>query len=253
MPAYSLESLATVGAACAAIAAISFKRRMLDGPGVAAAVVIGLIIGVLGHPAWLLVLLVYMVSSFGATKVRFDKKLAMGVAEGKRGERTWRNVLANGSPAAAIAALTGLAPWLFPEGTAGFVFLTAIAVAASDTLASEIGVLSPRTVLITHPLKSVPPGTDGGVSLLGHAAALAAATYVAVVGYVAFILLAPSTALARPEWMALPIAFGFLGCQIDSLVGASLERRGWVSKGGVNYVSITISASLAWATFWFIA
>src|SRR6266545_1243256 len=119
MPAYSLESLAVVGAACAAIAAISFRRRMLDGPGVAAAVVTGLIIGVLGHPAWLLVLLFYMVSSFGATRLRFERKLAMGVAEGRRGERTWRNVLANGSPAAAVAALTGLAPWLFPEGTAG--------------------------------------------------------------------------------------------------------------------------------------
>jgi len=226
---------------------------MLDASGVSAAVVTWLIIGLLGHPAWLLVLLVYMVSSFAATKLRFEKKLAMGVAEGKRGERTWRNVLANGSPAAAIAALTGLTPWIFPPGAAGFVFLTAIAVAAADTMASEIGVLSPRTVLITHPFKQVPAGTDGGVSLLGHAAALVAATYVAIVGFVAFVAFAPDTTAARPEWIALPIAFGFLGCQVDSLIGASLERRGWVSKGGVNYVSITISASLAWATFWLIA
>src|SRR6267378_4278689 len=121
-----LESLALVGAACAAIAVISYRRQLLDASGVAAAVATGLVIGLLGDPAWLFVLLVYMVSSFGATKWRFDRKLAMGVAEGKRGERTWKNVLANGSPAAAIAALAGLTPWVFPAGTAGFVFLTAI-------------------------------------------------------------------------------------------------------------------------------
>lgn len=246
MPDVALESLLAVGGVCAAIAAISYKKRLLDPTGIAAAVGTGLIIGVLGHPSWLFVLLVYMVSSFAATKYRFDRKLEMGIAEGARGERTWKNVVANGAPPAAIAAVAGILPGAFPPGASGYVFLTAIAVAASDTLASEIGVLSPRTVLITHPLKRVRPGTDGGVSLLGHAAALTASVYVAVIGYVVLSAVAPSTLAASPPYMLLPVALGFLGCQVDSVMGATLELGGKITKGWVNFLSIALSTGLAW-------
>jgi uncharacterized protein (TIGR00297 family) len=248
---YPVFGWAVVGGVCTAIAVVSYKRQLLDTTGTAAAVVLGLIIGVLGSPAWLLVLLVYMLSSFGATKWRFQKKLEMGVAEGRRGERTWRNVVANGSPPAIVAALAGLAYPLFPPGTSGLVFLTAIAVAAADTLASEIGVLSPKVVLITHPWRRVPPGTDGGVSLLGHAAALGASWYVVLIGFAVFSALAPSTvSLATnrsPLFLLVPIAIGFAGCQIDSLMGATLERRGVFTKGWVNFMSISLSTIAAWA------
>ena len=241
-----LENLAVVGALCLAIAVIAFKRGLLDRSGIAAAVAVGLLIGVLGHPAWLIVLLVYLVSSFAATRYRFQKKQEMGVAEGRRGERSWKNVVANGSPPAAVAAFAGLLPELFPGGISGLVFLSAIAVAASDTLASEIGVLSPKAALITHPLKPVAPGTDGGVSRLGTLAALVAALYVAGVGFIGFTLMAPATLSSNLYLLLVPVVFGFLGCQLDSLLGATLERKGWVSKGGVNFVSITVATLAAW-------
>jgi len=248
-----LESLLAVGAVCAAIAAVSYRKQLLDHTGIAAAVAVGVIIGVLGHPAWLAVLLFYMVSSFVATRYRFERKLEMGVAEGKRGERTWRNVVANGSPPAAVAALAGLLPSAFPPGAAGYVFLTAIAVAASDTMASEVGVLSKRVVLITRPHTRVTPGTDGGVSPLGQAAALFAAAYVAVTGYVAFLWIAPGTLAPEAWYLIVPVAFGFLGCQIDSIMGATLELGGRITKGWVNFLSITASSALAWALLFVLA
>lgn len=247
MLSFSLENLATVVGVCAAIAVVSYKKRLLDRTGIVAAVATGLVIGLLGDPAWLFVLLVYMVSSFAATKLRFQKKLEMGVAEGKRGERTWHNVLANGLIPAIVAALAGLVPSLFPPGTSGLVFLTAIGVAAADTLASEIGVLSPKAVLITHPWRPVAPGTDGGVSMLGHAAALTAASYVAIIGYVVFSLAAPATWSVGAAFMLLPAALGFTGCQVDSLMGATLERRGIFTKGWVNFLSIALCTLSAWA------
>jgi uncharacterized protein (TIGR00297 family) len=176
----------------------------------------------------------------------------MGVAEGKRGERSWRNVVANGAPPAAIAAVAGLVPAAFPPGAAGLVFLTAIAVAASDTLASEVGVLSTRAVLITKPSKRVPPGTDGGISRLGTAASLFAAVYVAATGFAVFTLAAPATMVASPLYMAVPVAFGFLGCQVDSVMGATLELGGRMTKGWVNFLSIALSTGAAWALLWLV-
>ena len=69
-----LENLLAVGVVCVAIAGISYKRNLLDRAGLVAAVATGLIIGVLGDPVWLFVLLVYLVSSFAATRYRFEKK-----------------------------------------------------------------------------------------------------------------------------------------------------------------------------------
>jgi uncharacterized protein (TIGR00297 family) len=235
-----------VGGVCLAIAAVSYRKQLLDAGGIVAAVAVGLVIGILGNPVWLAVLLLYMVSSFAATKWRFAKKLEMGVAEGRRGERTWENVVANGAAPSIVAAAAGLAPQLFPQGTSGYVFLAAIAVAASDTMASEVGVLSDRVALITHPSKRVKAGTDGGVSVLGLSAGLLAATYVAATGFFVFGWLAPSTLAFSPPYLLVPVAFGFLGCQVDSLMGATLELGGRMTKGWVNFLSIAICTVLAW-------
>src|SRR5437879_5186986 len=43
------------------------------------------------------------------------------------------------------------------------------------------------------------------------------------------------------------LAIGFLGCQLDSVLGATLERRGLVSKKTVNLVSTTTGAIVAYA------
>jgi len=37
---------------------------------------------------------------------------------------------------------------------------------------------------------------------------------------------------------------GWIGCQIDSLLGALLENRGFMTKGTVNAASITIGVIL---------
>ncbi len=39
---------------------------------------------------------------------------------------------------------------------------------------------------------------------------------------------------------------GFLGCQIDSVLGAVLENRGFLTKGSVNALSIIAGVGLMW-------
>jgi uncharacterized membrane protein len=40
------------------------------------------------------------------------------------------------------------------------------------------------------------------------------------------------------------LVIGWLGCQMDSLLGAVLENRGFLTKGGVNGISITFGFML---------
>jgi len=49
-----------------------------------------------------------------------------------------------------------------------------------------------------------------------------------------------------PVYLILPLGIGFLGCQIDSVIGATLERRGLVNKKTNNLISTVSGAFLAY-------
>jgi uncharacterized protein (TIGR00297 family) len=179
----------------------------------------------------------------------------MGVQEGVRGERRASNVLANGAaPAtAAILGFQGFGTGAMPKEVSGLLFISALAVAAADTLASEIGVLSPKVRLIST-WRSVKPGTDGGVSALGQGAALAASLYTGLFGYLVLSvgsvwLGMPASFPANPNFLGIPALVGFLGCQIDSVFGATLERRGWLDKKTNNLASTSLGALIAFVLY----
>ena len=234
---------------CAAMASASYLRKIFDLSGSLSAFVVGMVIGVCGDVLWLILLLVFLISSFGATKYRFEWKKSEGFQEGTKGERTWRNVLANGAVPALIAVMSFVSESLepgggaFPKDVASFMFVSAIAVAASDTTASEIGIIDPRVYMITT-FERTKRGVDGGVSLTGQLAAFVAAAYTSVVAYVVFASFNDSL-LAGPSTLFVPMLCGFLGCQIDSVIGATLETKGKIGKLGNNFVSIALGALIA--------
>src|SRR2546427_11379601 len=159
-----------------ALSALAYRRDVLTWDGSLAAFVVGMVIGIFGDVTWLFLLLFFLLSSFLATRYRFALKEALGVQEGVRGERKSTNVLANGFAPMAVAAISLTMPAGFPKIISGVIFLSALSVAGADTLASEIGVLSRKTGLLTTG-EPVPPGTDGGVSRLGQLCAFGAAAY----------------------------------------------------------------------------
>ncbi len=233
------------------LSAVAYRKEILTWDGSVAAFVVGMVIGIFGDVTWLLLLLFFLLSSFLATRYRFALKEAMGVQEGERGERRASNVLANGIAPMAVAAVSLVLPADFPKLISGIVFLSALAVAGADTLASEIGVLSRRTYLITN-LKPVPAGTDGGISPLGQLCALGAALYTALVGWFVLSYVARTSGLtatmpAAAGYLLIPLAVGFIGCQVDSVIGASLERRGLVNKKTTNFLATSTGAILAYA------
>jgi uncharacterized protein (TIGR00297 family) len=242
--------VAIVFTLCFLLGALARFRDVLTTDGSVLAVIIGLLIGLAGGLSWVLLLFIFLITSFAATKYKFAVKKRRGLQEGRRGERNWENVLANGLVPLVIAIIAFENEYYptMERHTASILFLCSVAVAASDTVASELGMLSKNTWLITTG-RRVRAGTDGGISVRGQAWALAAAFYTGVVGYVVLGYFEPS--LAFEWWMPfLVTAIGFLGCQIDSVIGATIEQRGYVSKLTNNLISITLGTVLAWMMIW---
>lgn len=222
---------------------ISHHLRILDSRATVLAVAAGLLIGVYGDVSWLILLLFFLIISFMVTKFRFSRKHATGTSEGNRGTRRSSNVFYNGLVPILVAVVSSLI-----GDDAAWLYITAIAAAASDTSASEIGVLSDRVYMITNrsrnsftanPAMRISPGVDGGVSILGTTAAFTAALLISLVGWV---LIPWMTDIPRTlPLLVLPALLGFLGCHIDSLLGATLEARKLINKGQVNLTEITLS------------
>jgi uncharacterized protein (TIGR00297 family) len=240
-----IENLAIVLALCALLSLISYKFGLLTPSGSAASFVMGVIIGVFGSVNWLIMLIAFALAGFVVTRYKIDVKMKNGLQEGKKGERTYKNVFANAFVPALIAVIS-YAAGMQNQPIAVLAYLCSISVAAADTIASELGVLSSRTYMITTG-KPCKPGTNGGVSALGTGAALGAAVYTSAVGWAVLLLFSGQLA-GFPLWfILLPVAMGFLGCQIDSVLGATLENRGMLNKDRVNILSIGAATLLALA------
>ena len=233
------------------IALLAYRGKVLDPGGSALAFLISFLVGVLGHWSWLFLLLAFVAGSFLVTRFAFAYKVRMGVEEAHGGVRGGANVIANGAVPALVAVaftqadLTGYT--LLSETQALVAFTAALAAAAADTFASEVGVLNDHPVSILNWRQRLPPGTDGGVSPVGTLAAAMAALCMTLIAITTFAGLDLLNGTRREFlfYIFLPSAAGFIGCQTDSLLGLTLERRGWLGNGGVNFIAITSSTLLA--------
>ncbi len=181
-----------------------------------------------------LVLLAFFVLGTVATLLGYARKAAMGVAEGRKGARSWREATANTLAAAFFSILV-----ITTHYEAAFLaaLIAALAEAAGDTISSEIGQwLSGRAYMITT-FKSVPAGLDGGVSLVGTLAGMGASAAVVAVGYL--------LGLCRPGTAIVAFVAAGAGNLVDSYLGATIERRGLVGNGIVNFAGTSFAGGLA--------
>ena len=218
---------------------ISKVKDLLDGGGLPAALFVGLIVSFLGHWTWLVVLMTFLFVGSVSTKWRFEEKAQISAEEPNDGVRGWKNVLANGGIASSVAVIDF---YIGGHAWAYLVLCSCVSVAAADTLASEIGSLDPRTRIITT-LEAVPAGTNGGMSPTGTVAAFYGGLLIAIVSTILGAINGDQT---PPVFMfTVVISIGWMGCQIDSLLGAVLENRGYLGKHSVNFLSTISGAVMA--------
>ncbi|KAL6243976.1 hypothetical protein RBB50_008845 [Rhinocladiella similis] len=177
-----------------------------------------------------------------ATKVKHDIKATLtqssSGSSGGEGPRTSVQVFANSGAATLLVLLHLYLYGLSPTGTC-FVpptdpsksivpdlillgIISNYAATTSDTLSSELGILSRSKPRLITTLRTVPPGTNGGVSLAGLVAGIAGSAAIALTTQF-FLTSCPDSSLTRSGTFALITLLGTAGTLLDSLLGAILQ------------------------------
>ena len=223
----------------AAFALLALVLRTVSRSGAAVGFILGTAVYLAyGYKSFLILLSFFLLGSIG-TRLGYATKAARGIAERRRGARSWREALANTLAGAFFAVLV-----ITTHQEAAFLLalVAAFAEAAGDTLSSEIGQwLSPHAYLITT-FRRVPAGENGGVSLGGSLAGLLASGMVVALGY--------GLGLCGKGGAAMAFSAAVAGNLLDSLLGATLERRGLVTNGIVNFAGTSFAGGLALALSW---
>jgi uncharacterized protein (TIGR00297 family) len=190
-------------------------------------------------------LVALFILTFLTTLTGRSRKATSGLAESHSGRRA-SQIVAN----LAFAALSAFPPTFIYlsvrwHNTSAHTVSTIVAVcvssalaeASADTVSSEIGQAFGGSPYMLTTLHRAPPGTDGAISLNGTLAGIAAATIIAAIG-------APAFGMSLAE-CAVAFASGVSGLFFDSLLGATVERKGWLGNDLVNFTSTAFSAGVS--------
>jgi uncharacterized protein (TIGR00297 family) len=226
---------AAVGAAVnLALAAAGWAARTVNLSGAVAGFLLGTTLWAFGGWRAYVLLLAFFVLGSAATKLGYRRKAEAKLAQEGGGRRGARHALANTSVAVACGVFFATTPYplLFALAVAG-----AFATAAADTVSSEIGQLWGRRTYLVTTFRPVPRGTEGAVSLEGTAAGVAASLVVGGLG----------AGLGLFPWAgaAVVAVAAFLGTTLESVLGATVERRGWLDNEAMNFLNTLVGAVAA--------
>ncbi|MEO8033092.1 MAG: DUF92 domain-containing protein [Acidobacteriota bacterium] len=228
------------------LALAGYFARSVDVSGAVAGWLIGDVIIVGAGGAMYLALLAFFVIGTACTKLGYSRKSQRGLAQEKGGRRGVSHAFAN----VGVAAICAVATWRDLSLLPLFMGIAALATAAADTAASEIGQVWGRRAFLPLTLRAVEPGTEGAISLEGTVAGIVAGFLVAVVGTSATLShIAPSFAghveVDKGRAIATITVCAFLGSYLESVVGSwnrKLERP--IPNGTLNFFNTGVGALL---------
>lgn len=229
----------------AVLGLLCFRLRLLTRGGSIAGFMIGALVwGSLGWQGWSM-LIAFFFGGTAATKFQFKRKTALGVAEGNQGRRRWKQAWANAGAGVVCAVASLVANKLGHSEHAEawrWAFVACFASALSDTLSSEFGQLAGQQPVLITTGKTVPVGTDGGITRAG--------TLMGLLGAALLSLLGRAIGLT-PVRATLPVLLaGLSGNLLDSYLGATYQRQGRMSNDSVNFANTCGGAALGFLGFW---
>jgi uncharacterized protein (TIGR00297 family) len=216
-------------------AVLSYLTKKLTPVGAITGAIVGLLIYKGSGFTGIAMLALFFAAGSWATGWQINRKAAIGAAEQHKGRRTAGQVLANGSAAALLGALG----WYLPRHTSLITLMIAgsFAAATADTLSSELGTVYGRRFFNILTLKKDTRGLDGVVSLEGTLIGMSGAMLIAAVYVIGFGW------SASAYWIVLA---GFTGNLVDSVLGASVERKGLIGNNVVNFLNTAVGAGVCW-------
>lgn len=183
-----------------------------------------------------LLLAAFFILGTGATAWKMNFKIQTGIAEPARGRRNVGQVLANGGVA------TILSIWMLYQPESGEMYSLMIAgsfsAASADTLSSELGNIYGRKYYHMLSFKKMRRGANGAVSWQGTLAGMAGSLLIA-------LIYALSTGW-HPEYVAIIVLAGIVGNIADTVLGLTLENKGWISNNAVNLLNTASGAMTVW-------
>lgn len=203
--------LSAILVALAPACLLLFKHNILTRRGSFVAFLLGFYFAGIQGWHWLMPVLLFFLSSAAFTKLRHEIK---GAGKKSTARNAWQ-VIAN-----IIWALISSAFFLFTRNEIFlFFFIAFVAAVTADTWASEIGPLLNKRCFSLSKMRTVPAGTNGGISFFGSMAALIGATIISSLSYYVFF----------DSWhwdtIAILSVSAFLACFADSLLGTFVEAR----------------------------
>jgi uncharacterized protein (TIGR00297 family) len=206
----------------AAFALGAWRARVLTPGGAAGGGALGALLVALGGGAWVAPAVAFFGLSSALSKVGRRRKATAARRAAKGDVRDLGQVAANGGVAALALVAHVLAPAAWAPACYA-AFLGALATAAADTWATELGTLAPGRPRSVRTGRPVPPGTSGGVSAWGMLASAAGAASVAVAAWATGGAALAATGPARLVGAAT--LAGVVGALADSLLGATVQAQ----------------------------
>jgi uncharacterized protein (TIGR00297 family) len=220
------------------VGALALALGWISIGGAVAALILGLVVCLgLGWQAFLCIV-VFLAAGSVATRLGRGRKSELGVAQPNRGRRGVGNVVANGA-IPGVLALAGLWVESLPLAVA---YASAVATAAFDSAATEIGQWLGKRPVSPWTRKRVAVGTPGAVSAPGVLAGAAAAGLVA------------ATCRAG-DWLPLQVlpivvASALIAGLTESVVASAKGRESRAAGHSLNLFNTLLGASLGGYLAW---
>jgi uncharacterized protein (TIGR00297 family) len=225
-------------------ALVALATHALRPSGVAVAWALGVVTWTAFGQAAFLLLLAFLLAGLLVTFLGYAQKHRVGTAEPREGRRGGVEVFGKGGALLLFGAFALTVFWYVTRARAdlggawGWVVVAILAAATADTWATELGGLWGKRAFTLCPVREVPPGTSGAVSVAGLLAALAGAALISGLGL----------------WLGLlaqrPLTFAVL-CTLAAFVATVVEsllpRLGPASHVGKNLVVTLLAPILVYA------
>lgn len=229
------------------LAILGWVLRTVDFSGFIAGWIVGaaILLGA-GWPLYVTLLAFFVIGTI-TTHVGYARKKAAGMEQEHEGRRGFIHAFSN----VGVAALCAIALSRYSRTPALvtsmmvplFMGVAALATAAADTTASEIGQLIGKRPFLPLSLRRVEPGTEGAISLEGTFVGIIAAMIVATVGTIAATPIWP--VVYRTRTIAVVTVCALIGSYLESIAGSWNRRHGSpVPNGVLNFFNTVCGALL---------